>query len=434
MLGRTIKSKNGQYKLIDVRGSGSMATVYVSRDLGSNRIFAIKVLRPEIANQGEFLERFHREAQILMVLTDPHIVRPVEYGDDGDAHYIVMDYIDGSTLKEQILAEAPFSPLRALDAALQAAEGLNAAYTQKKVVHRDIKPQNILVTTKNVIKLTDFGMARAQESVTLTGSNVFMGTPYYVAPEQADDSRNADIRSDLYSLACVLFEMLTSQVPYDGTNAVDVVVKHVRNPIPSACGFVPELPSAFDTFFQKAMAKSPANRFQTPNDFIHALEELKRLVPGFDSPPRAQSTGAMQMADAYSPPPVVADYPGPKPSVPSGAQSPDSRPLLKPRLTLLPTGQIIQLTGPQAIIGRSDPHRQIYPEVDLSALDTDRMVSRRQARVLQHDGRFFVEDLRALNVTRLNGVPLRPNEERELAEGDILRAGNIELRFNLRDN
>lgn len=429
MLGRTIKGKQGQYKLIDVRGSGSMATVYVSRDLASNRIFAVKILRPEIANQGEFLERFHREAQILMVLTDPHIVRPVEYGDDEDAHFIVMDYIDGSTLKEQIIADAPFTPQRALDVALQAAEGLNAAYTQKKVVHRDIKPQNILVTTKNVVKLTDFGMARAQESVTLTGSNVFMGTPYYVAPEQADDSRSADIRSDLYSLGCVVFEMLTGQVPYDGTNAVDVVVKHVRNPIPSACGFVPELPTAFDVFFQKAMAKSPANRFQTPLEFIRELEELKQTAGLAGAPAEFRPSGSRiteEMLQAQA-----ASAPAPRPEV-----KPTSGPQgqARPKLTLLSTGQVIHLTGPQAIIGRSDPHRQIYPEVDLSALDTDRMVSRRQARVLQHDGRFFVEDLRALNVTRLNGVPLRPNEERELYDGDILRAGNIEIRFSLSDN
>ncbi len=430
MLGRTIKGKNGQYKLIDVRGSGSMATVYVSRDLNSNRIFAVKILRPEIANQGEFLERFHREAQILMVLTDPHIVRPVEYGDDDDAHFIVMDYIDGSTLKEQIIADAPFSPQRALDSALQAAEGLNAAYTQKKVVHRDIKPQNILVTTKNVVKLTDFGMARAQESVTLTGSNVFMGTPYYVAPEQADDSRSADIRSDLYSLGCVVFEMLTGQVPYDGTNAVDVVVKHVRNPIPSACGFVPALPAAFDIFFQKALAKSPGNRFQTPLEFIRELEELKQAAGVSGAPGEFRPSGSRiteEMLEAQPAPVATAARPDVRPSSSPQGQT-------KPKLTLLSTGQVVQLTGSQAIIGRSDPHRQIYPEVDLSALDTDRMVSRRQARVLQHDGRFFVEDLRALNVTRLNGVPLRPNEERELYDGDILRAGNIEIRFSLRDN
>jgi serine/threonine protein kinase len=429
MLGRTIKGKHGQYKLIDVRGSGSMATVYVSRDLTSNRIFAVKILRPEIANQGEFLERFHREAQILMVLTDPHIVRPVEYGDDEDAHFIVMDYVDGSTLKEQIIADAPFAPQRALDVALQAAEGLNAAYTQKKVVHRDIKPQNILVTTKNVVKLTDFGMARAQESVTLTGSNVFMGTPYYVAPEQADDSRSADIRSDLYSLGCVIFEMLTGQVPYDGTNAVDVVVKHVRNPIPSACGFVSDLPVAFDIFFQKAMAKSPANRFQTPLEFIRELEELKHTLGLSGAPAEFRPSGSRITEEMLEP--QAASAPAARPEV-KPASGPQGQ--AKPKLTLLPTGQVIYLTGNQAIIGRSDPHRQIYPEVDLSALDTDRMVSRRQARVLQHDGRFFVEDLRALNVTRLNGVPLRPNEERELYDGDILRAGNIEIRFSLRDN
>ena len=413
MQGRTINGQHGHYKLIDVRGSGSMATVYVSRDLDSNRIFAVKVLRPEIANQGEFLERFHREAQILMFLTDPHIVRPVEYGDDGDVHYIVMDYVDGTTLKEQIIASAPFPVDRAIDVALQAAEGLNAAFMQKKVVHRDVKPQNILVTTKNVVKLTDFGMARAQESVTLTGSNVFMGTPFYVAPEQADDGRNADIRSDLYSLACVLFEMLTGQVPYDGTNAVDVVVKHVRNPVPSVCELRPDLPAALDSFLQKAMAKAPGQRFQTPVEFIQKLEELKQQIGPASSLNGTQNRPAGPPSPLVAPPPVEVE---------------------RPRLTLMATGQVIYLTGNQAIIGRSDPHRQIYPEVDLSTLDTDRMVSRRQARVLQHDGRYFVEDLRALNVTKLNGTPLRPNEERELAEGDILRAGNIEMRFSLRDN
>ena len=413
MQGRTINGQHGHYKLIDVRGSGSMATVYVSRDLDSNRIFAVKVLRPEIANQGEFLERFHREAQILMFLTDPHIVRPVEYGDDGDVHYIVMDYVDGTTLKEQIIASAPFPVDRAIDVALQAAEGLNAAFMQKKVVHRDVKPQNILVTTKNVVKLTDFGMARAQESVTLTGSNVFMGTPFYVAPEQADDGRNADIRSDLYSLACVLFEMLTGQVPYDGTNAVDVVVKHVRNPVPSVCELRPDLPAALDNFLQKAMAKAPGQRFQTPVEFIQKLEELKQQIGPSSSLNGTQNRPAGPPSPLVAPPPVEVE---------------------RPRLTLMATGQVIYLTGNQAIIGRSDPHRQIYPEVDLSTLDTDRMVSRRQARVLQHDGRYFVEDLRALNVTKLNGTPLRPNEERELSDGDVLRAGNIEMRFSLRDN
>ncbi|HEY7123875.1 MAG TPA: FHA domain-containing serine/threonine-protein kinase [Ktedonobacterales bacterium] len=419
---RIIKGKQGRYKLIDVRGSGSMATVYVSRDLDSNRIFAVKVLRPEVANQVELLDRFHREAQILMMLTDPHIVRPVEYGDDGDTHYIVMDYVDGSTLKEQIVSSGVFTVDRALDVMLQAAEGLHAAH-ERQVIHRDVKPQNILVTTKNVVKLTDFGMARAQESVTLTKSGVFMGTPYYVSPEQADNSRGADIRSDLYSLACVFFELLTGHVPYEGSNAVDVVVKHVRLPVPSVCERRSELPAAFDEFFQKAMAKAPANRFQIPNDFIQEVEQLKRQMGlGASSGPLgSRSTGAMEA--------VQPELPRPQPQ---RLQTP-SRSQPRPQLTLVANGQMIAMTGPQAIIGRSDPIRQIFPEVDLSTLDVDRMVSRRQARIAQHDGRFYVEDLKALNATRLNGVALPPNEEHELRDGDMLRAGNIEIRFNVRE-
>jgi serine/threonine-protein kinase len=282
---RIIKGKQGRYKLIDVRGSGSMATVYVSRDLDSNRIFAVKVLRPEVANQVELLDRFHREAQILMMLTDPHIVRPVEYGDDGDTHYIVMDYVDGSTLKEQIVSSGVFTVDRALDVMLQAAEGLHAAH-ERQVIHRDVKPQNILVTTKNVVKLTDFGMARAQESVTLTKSGVFMGTPYYVSPEQADNSRGADIRSDLYSLACVFFELLTGHVPYEGSNAVDVVVKHVRLPVPSVCERRSELPAAFDEFFSEGNGKGACQ----------PLPDTERLYPRSGAVEASDGTGSEQRA------------------------------------------------------------------------------------------------------------------------------------------
>lgn len=428
MLGHTIKSRTAQYKLIDVRGSGSMATVYVSRELGSNRVFAVKVLRPEIASQEEFQQRFQREAQILMELSDPHIVRLVEYGEDEDVHYIVMDYIDGATLKEQIIADAPFKPQLALDMAQEAAEGLEAAYV-KRVVHRDVKPQNILVTTSRVVKLTDFGMARALGSVTITENDMFMGTPYYVAPEQAYDAHSADTRSDLYSLACVIFEMLTGQVPYDGTNAIDVVTKRLKTPFPSACGIVPGLPNAFDAFFQRAAAREPEKRFQTPREFIRELEELKQLVGTEDAPAEFMPLGGRNTKE------MPGEQGGPAyPPVRPGAKAlsgPQTQ--AKPRLTLLSTGREFQLTGTQALIGRNDPIRKIFPEVDLSTLDTDRMVSRRQARVLQHDGRFFVEDLQALNVTRLNGVPLRPNEERELHDGDILRAGNVEIRFSLRD-
>jgi serine/threonine-protein kinase len=248
-----------------------------------------------------------------------------------------------------------------------------------------------------------------------------MGTPYYVSPEQAHDSKGADIRSDLYSLACVLFEMLTGRVPYEGSNAVDVVVKHVRLPIPSACELRHELPTIFDLFFQRAMAKSPASRFQTPAEFIEEVERLKRdlgLPSLGTAPPRVRASGPVEPAPPLGMP--VSEPPPPR-----------RKP--KPQIALVATGQVIAMEGPQAIIGRSDPHRQIFPEVDLSSLDTDRMVSRRQARIVHHDGHYYVEDLKALNATRLNGVALQPNEEHELQDGDTLRAGNIEIRFYLRE-
>jgi serine/threonine-protein kinase len=169
------------------------------------------------------------------------------------------------------------------------------------------------------------------------------------------------------------------------------------------------------------MAKAPANRFQIPNDFIQELEQLKRQMGlGVSSGPLgSRSTGAMEAVQPEAPQPQRWQAP--------------SRSQPRPQLTLVANGQMIAMTGPQAIIGRSDPIRQIFPEVDLSTLDVDRMVSRRQARIAQHDGRFYVEDLKALNATRLNGVALPPNEEHELRDGDMLRAGNIEIRFNVRE-
>ena len=266
MIGRTIK---GRYKLIDERGRGSFATVYVARDTENNHIYAVKVMHIELSNDDELLARFQREAHILLNLSDPHIVRIVEYGEDNNMHYIVMDYIDGQNLKYHMLTHGPMEPLRALKYARQIAEGLDTAYKQG-VVHRDIKPQNILVNTRDMVKITDFGLARGKETVTLTQSNVFMGTAYYISPEQAESGRSADTRSDLYSVATVLFEMLTGRPPFEGETAVDIVIKHMNENVPSICRLRPDLPLEMDTFMQKALAKSPADRFATPKEFIVA--------------------------------------------------------------------------------------------------------------------------------------------------------------------
>ncbi len=400
MIGRVIK---GHYRLIDERGRGSFATVYIVRDLEDNRIYAVKVMHLELSGDGELLARFQREAHILLNLSDPHIVRIFDYGNDNNMHYIVMDYIDGQSLKYYMINEGPLDPLRSINYARQIAEGLEAAYKQG-VVHRDIKPQNILINSKDMVKITDFGLARSRETVTLTQSNVFMGTAYYISPEQAESGRSADTRSDLYSVATVLFEMLAGRPPYEGETAVDIVIKHMNDKIPSICRLRPELPIEMDTFMQKALAKSPTERFATPQEFIAALDQIQERIPPAQRPAKQGEA---------------------KVSNDGGARFGANR---EARIVITTSGQSIPLKGELMIVGRQDPTQGIYPEVSLA----DKTVGRQHAYLRNKQGTYTVEDRRSLNKTRLNGMTLTPFEERTLKDGDVLRFGSAEARFELR--
>lgn len=430
MRDRIIEGTYGRYKLIDKRGNGSMATVWIARDLDTNRLLAVKVLNQDIDNQEEILKRFEREATLLMDLNDPHIVRTLDFGETGDLHYIVMEYVDGNTLKELQVVQNQLPLKRALDLIHQAAEGLEAAH-RRQIVHRDIKPQNILVNTQNLVKLTDFGMARGDEAggSTITEDGTFMGTPYYVAPEQANNAHAADIRADLYSLACVFFELLTGKVPYEGANAVDVVVKHIRQPIPSACELRPDLPPDVDQFLQQAMAKSPVSRFQTPQEFLSALETLSKNA-GLGGISRVRTQAAPEAAPVAPRRAGISTLPEPE-AQPQPNRVP-SRPMTQAQVTILSTGQVIPLNGTEILIGRYDPRlHPTPPQVELSALDPNRLVARSQARIVQEQGKFFLENGEPRNATRLNGFALEHKERRELHDDDMLRIANIEIRFNL---
>jgi serine/threonine protein kinase len=405
MLGRVVK---GRYKLIDERGRGSFATVYVARDLENNQIYAVKVMHLELSNDGELQARFQREAHILLNLNDPHIVRIVDYGYDNNMNYIVMDYIDGQNLKYYMINDGLMEPLRALNYARQIAEGLDTAYKQG-VVHRDIKPQNILINSRDMVKITDFGLARSRETVTLTQSNVFMGTAYYISPEQAESGRSADTRSDLYSVAAVLFEMLTGHPPYQGETAVDIVIKHMNDKVPSICRLRHDLPPEMDLFMQKALAKSAADRYATPQEFIVAIEQLQERIQTMPPVERVAWSGGEQR---------VGNAGSLKPPVPQKEAC----------IVVISSGQSIPLKGDLLVVGRQDPTLGIYPEVNLA----DKTVGRRHAYLRHQQGTYTVEDLNALNKTRLNGVTLTPHEERTLRDGDILRFGSVEVRFELR--
>ncbi|HEV7235476.1 MAG TPA: protein kinase [Ktedonobacteraceae bacterium] len=408
MLGRVI---NGKYKLIDERGRGSFATVYVARDTENNHIYAVKLMHLELSNDGELLARFQREAHIHLNLSDPHIARIVDYGNDSSMYYIVMEYIDGQNLKYHMLTHGPMEPLRALNYTRQIVEGLDTAYKQG-VVHRDIKPQNILVNGKDVVKIVDFGLARSRETVTLTQSNVFMGTAYYISPEQAESGRSADTRSDLYSVATVLFEMLTGSPPFEGETAVDIVIKHMNEKVPSICRIRTDLPMEMDTFMQKAMAKSPTERYATPQEFIAALDRLQERIQAMPLSKRVPEPGYEQNLA----------------NVGNSAVKQVVAPPKQARLIVISSGQPIPLNGELMVVGRQDPILGIFPEINLA----DKTVGRRHAYMRNQQGTYTVEDLNALNKTRLNGITLTPHEERTLKDGDILRFGSVEVRFELR--
>src|SRR5262249_9601727 len=303
-----------------------------------------------------------------------------------------MDYVDGHNLKHAILTSGAFPIVRAVDVAEQAAAGIAAA-ADRGIVHRDVKPQNLLLGVDQTVKLTDFGLARSPESRDITVTGYFVGTPFYVSPEQVEQSRTADVRADLYSLGCVFFELLTARVPYDGEHAWDVVMQHLNAPIPSACALRPELPAEYDAFFAQALAKTPAERVQTPRAFVEALAALPI--------PDRQTAATARTEETYG--------------------------------ALVPVeGPVLALTAHDMIVGRSDPQRGYRPDIDLLALDPTQTVSRRHARITRRNGHFYIEDLNAFNRTRLNGTPLVPHQDVEIHSGDGLRLGNVELRFEIR--
>jgi serine/threonine-protein kinase len=255
---------------------------------------------------------------------------------------------------------------------------------------------------------------------------VFMGTAYYIPPEQAESGRSADTRSDLYSVAAVLFEMLTGNPPFEGETAVDIVVKHMNEKVPSICRLRPDLPREMDLFMQKAMAKSPADRYSTPREFINALEQLQQRVQASLSDiqdPKDRQRGIDEQDLKKEQQSRLKAKPE------DGLQKPTpSLPKKQARLLVVSSGQTIALSRDLMVVGRQDPVLGIFPEINLA----DKTVGRRHAYLRNQHGQYTVEDLNALNKTRLNGEILTPYEERALKDGDVLRFGSVEVRFELR--
>lgn len=250
---------NDRYQIIKSIGEGGMANVYLAYDTILDRNVAVKVLRGDLATDEKFVRRFQREALSASSLSHPNIVEVYDVGEDNGQYYIVMEYIEGCQLKQLLKKRGRLTLSEVIDIMLQITDGLSVAH-DAYIIHRDIKPQNIMILDSGLVKITDFGIAMAMNSTQLTQTNSVMGSVHYLPPEQAN-GKGSTLQSDIYSMGILMYELLTGELPYKGDNAVEIALKHLKEKIPSVREKFPEIPQSVENIIIKATAKNPKNRY-----------------------------------------------------------------------------------------------------------------------------------------------------------------------------
>ncbi|MEK5333977.1 MULTISPECIES: Stk1 family PASTA domain-containing Ser/Thr kinase [unclassified Lysinibacillus] len=266
------KRISDRYKIIDLIGGGGMSNVYLAHDMILNRDVAIKILRYDFTNEDELHRRFQREALSVTSLTHPNIVSIYDVGDDGDLHYIVMEYVQGKTLKQYIQEFAPISPARSVHIMKQLTSAIANAH-ENHIIHRDIKPQNILMDADGNVKITDFGIAMTLSATSFTQTNSVLGTVHYLSPEQARGG-TATNKSDIYALGIVLYELLTGELPFSGESAVSIALKHLQSETPSVRAFDGTIPQSLENVVLKATAKDASHRYATVEEMQEDLDTV----------------------------------------------------------------------------------------------------------------------------------------------------------------
>lgn len=303
----------GRYRLMDKVGEGGMAVVYRAMDELLGRVVAVKMLREQFTADREFVERFRREAQAAARLSHPHVVQVFDVGHDRGTHYIVMEFVDGKSLKQVLQERGRLSPAAASAVALAVAKALAHAH-RHGLIHRDIKPHNILITAEGLVKVADFGIARAASASSLTDSGTVLGSVHYFSPEQAR-GQSIGAPSDIYSLGIVLYEMLAGRVPFTADSPIAVALKHIHDPIPPLSAAVPDLPPALERCVLHALAKSPSHRPASADEFYEAL---RRAVPEAEEFPTVT---------LVQPAPVEGTDRRPVPAAPGSVAEPSPGPL-----------------------------------------------------------------------------------------------------------
>lgn len=269
---------DNRYEILKSIGEGGMANVYLAWDTILEREVAVKILRGDLSDDEKFIRRFQREANSASSLRHPNVVEMYDVGEDQGRYFIVMEYVAGRTLKGLIKKRGALNLSEAIDIMLQLTSGIACAH-DSYIIHRDIKPQNVMILEDGRVKITDFGIAMALNNNELTQTNSVMGSVHYLPPEQASGS-GSTIKSDVYSLGILMFELLTGKVPFRGENAVEIAIKHMKEPIPSVCSINPAIPQSVENIILKSCAKNPKNRYETVGEMYEDLKtclDLTRL-------------------------------------------------------------------------------------------------------------------------------------------------------------
>ncbi len=452
----------GNFRIVERIGAGGMATVFKAYQASLDRYVAIKVLPVRYARDPDFVKRFVQEARVVAKLVHPNILQIHDFGEQDSITYIVMEYVEGGTLKDRLKRPLPIA--EAIDYIIQAAEGLNCAHSHG-IIHRDVKPANMLLRKDGYLLLSDFGIAKIMEGTTnLTRAGVGIGTPQYMSPEQGTGMA-VDRRSDIYSLGIVLFHCLAGRVPFTADNPLTITVKHLNEPLPVDMLRAAGVPAPIEQVIVKMTAKQPQERYQTTEALIDALTDalaiaqisipqrwrpgMSSALPQLDSP--AANRSLPSTPASATPPQARAGTPQPqavtiscfrcgaanpstrlyctscgyeladKRAAADRFKGPNGRPLLA-RLTLQ--------NGPMG--GRSYLFHQDVTTIGRTSgndlVIAGRTVSRRHARLWFDNGRWILEDLQSANGTFVNNA--RIYSPVVLNDGDVINFGDEVVVFN----
>jgi len=469
----------GQFRIVERIGAGGMATVFKAYQPTLDRYVAVKVLPAYHARDPIFVKRFTQEARSVAKLQHANIVPIHEFGEQDGITYIVMEYVEGGTLKDRLKQRALTVP-EAVDFVIQAAEGLGCAHSNG-IIHRDVKPANMLLRKDGHLLLSDFGIAKILEGTTnLTRVGTGIGTPQYMSPEQGT-GQPVDRRSDIYSLGIVLFHALTGRVPFNAESPLTITVKHLNDPLPVEYLRHVGVPQPIEQVLLKMTAKAPADRYQTTDALIEAL--TRALTAAQLTLPRWR-TGLQPVGSPASPADQLGVYPGAGPFANSGVGlGRISQPLTPGSQSMMPTAKPPMVTVPcfrcgaanqsdrlfctscgyelsdkwaaydhykapngrpilarlslqnGYMAGRSYLFHQVVTTIGRTngndLIISGRTVSRRHARLWFEGGRWYLADVNSANGTLVNNLRLQPNQAVPLNDGDIINFGDETAVFNI---